>query len=303
MTEEPKSSTLGFALNIFGGLLIGGSSVLEVVYILSTLGLSIFEEVKLTSELKVFLSLCIFLGFTATTLASAGAYLLWKGYSRAGGLASLVGGLLSLSNLILPFIYGYGAYEMFQIGTFLGFCLIAVGVAWGPHVLPVKRVRKPLLTSVEVATVAVFSALYAVMILLITVPSPTGGYTHIGDMVVFVAALLFGYRVGGLVGVIGAVAADLYLGYSRWFVSILAHGIEGILPGLAKGKGLPFQAATSVLGGFLMAATYFFINIFIKGYPLAIISFARDLFVQAGVSILVALAIVNIVRKTVPQLR
>jgi len=303
MSEEAKRLTLGFALNIFGGVLIGGASVLEVAYILSTLGLSIFEEIKLTSELKVFLSLCIFLGLSAATLSFTGAYLLWKGYSKAGGLASLVGGALSLSNLIAPFVHGFGTYEMFPIGTFIGFCLVAAGVACGPYALPTKKVRKPLLTSVEVATVAVFSALYAVMIILVAVPSPTGGYTHIGDIVVFVAALLFGYRVGGLVGVVGAVAADLFVGYPRWFISFLAHGIEGVLPGLAKGKNLAFQAATSVLGGFLMAATYFFINIFIKGYPLALISFARDLFVQAGVSIVVALIIVNIVRRTVPQFK
>ena len=31
---------------------------------------------------------------------------------------------------------------------------------------------------------------------MLVIPSPTGGYTHIGDFVVFAAALLFGYKVG-----------------------------------------------------------------------------------------------------------
>ena len=53
----------------------------------------------------------------------------------------------------------------------------------------------------EIALTAVLSAAYAVAIMLIIIPSPTGGYTQIGDFVVFASALLFGYRVGGSVGV------------------------------------------------------------------------------------------------------
>ena len=43
----------------------------------------------------------------------------------------------------------------------------------------------------EVALTAVLSAAYAAAILLLVIPSPTGGYTHIGDFVVFAAALFF----------------------------------------------------------------------------------------------------------------
>lgn len=65
----------------------------------------------------------------------------------------------------------------------------------------------------EIALTAVLSAVYAAAILPMIIPSSTGGYGHIGDFVVFVAALLFGHRVGGLVGAIGSVAVDLFTGY------------------------------------------------------------------------------------------
>jgi len=130
-----------------------------------------------------------------------------------------------------------------------------------------------------------------------------GRIHDIGDLIVFAAALLFGYRVGGLVGVVGAVAADFYVGYERWFVSILAHSLEGLIPGFAKGKPIVVQAVACVVGGFLMATTYFVINVFIKGYPAAIISYMRDLFVQAGISIIVGLAVVKAVKSAIPQLR
>ncbi|MGD8545766.1 MAG: ECF transporter S component [Candidatus Bathyarchaeota archaeon] len=154
----------------------------------------------------------------------------------------------------------------------------------------------------EIALTAVLSATYAAAIMLIIIPSPTGGYTHIGDFVVFVSALLFGHRVGGSVGLIGALAVDLFTGYPRWFVSIPAHWLEGFIPGLMKNKPFVMQIFGCMVGGFLMATTYFLVNICIKGIALAVISYARDLFIQAGLSIVVALIVVKAVKRFLPQL-
>lgn len=303
VTEKMAYVKRGYGLSVFGGLLIFASSIFETIYVLYGLGFSIFQEIELSPQVKLFISLCIFLGLTAATLAFVGAYSLWKGYTKAGSYSNFIGSILALSNITIPFIYGYEVSQIFSIGTLLGVCLIAVGVELGVSVPSVKKMKGPILTSVEVAVVAVLSAIYAVLIIIVKIPSPTGGYTHIGDIAVFVAALLFGYKVGGLVGVIGSVAADLFTGYPRWFISILAHGLGGIIPGLAKGKPFIIQALSCIIGGFLMATTYFFINIFIKGYPLALISYARDLFVQSGVSIVVGLIIVNIIKRTIPQFK
>lgn len=155
----------------------------------------------------------------------------------------------------------------------------------------------------ELALTAVLSATYAAAILLLIIPSPTGGYTHVGDIVVFVSALLFGHRVGGFVGAIGAVAVDLFTGYPRWFVSIPAHWLEGFIPGLTKSKSFGVQIVGCLVGGFLMATTYFLVNIYIKGVELALISYARDLVVQAGVSIVLGLLVVKAVKRALPQLR
>ena len=155
----------------------------------------------------------------------------------------------------------------------------------------------------EIALTAVLSAAYAAAILLLVIPSPTGGYTHIGDFVVFVAALLFGYKVGSFAGAIGAVAVDLFTGYPRWFVSIPAHWLEGLVPGLAKNKPFALQAVSCMIGGFLMATTYFAVNIYVKGLALAAVSYARDLFVQAGISTVLALTVVKAVKKALPMLK
>jgi uncharacterized membrane protein len=150
----------------------------------------------------------------------------------------------------------------------------------------------------KVASITVLSALYAIAILTIQIPSPTGGYTHIGDTVVFMAALLFGSKVGALVGVVGAVTADLYVGYSRWFLSIPAHGLEGFVAGFAAKKSTKTQVICCAVGGVLMATTYFIVNIFIKGFSLAVISYARDVFAQTVISMILGITITKTVEKT-----
>jgi len=165
-------------------------------------------------------------------------------------------------------------------------------------------VRLPSWSPIEVATVSVFSALTAVLTGVVgaAFPSPTGGYTDIGDAGIFIAALLFGPKVGCAVGVIGPLIADLLLGYPRWFVSVLAHGVEGVIAGLGRSRGLPARAALLALAGLFMASTYFVVNVYIKGYGPAVVSFVRDLFGQAVVSLVISLVVCSAVEKALPSL-
>ena len=50
------------------------SSFFEAAYVLYKSDLSFLQKVELPSTVKMFLSLCVFLGLTSTTLAFAGAY-------------------------------------------------------------------------------------------------------------------------------------------------------------------------------------------------------------------------------------
>jgi len=158
---------------------------------------------------------------------------------------------------------------------------------------------RPYLKPLDITRVAIFSAMTAALTVLTggVFPSPTGGYTHVGDTVIFFASLIFGSKIGGLVGMIGAFGADMYLAYPRWYVSIPAHGLEGLAAGLGKGKSIQWQILFCILGGFLMATTYFYVNIFIKGYAVAIISYIRDLFGQAAVSIVLGVTCTKAVER------
>jgi uncharacterized membrane protein len=289
-----------------GGFLAGAISILEVFSILSDMGFTIFGEIHLTDPQKIFFSLLIFFGLFSALLELTSIHFMRKGHAKASAISSFAGVISALLGLISPNMFGFAQSSVFLIGIILSMIFMGTSAIIASTV-PSTALKGPLLTSVEVAVVALFSALYAVLIILTfqiyPVPSPTGGFLHFGDFVVFLVALLFGVKVGGLVGVVGAVVADFYLAYPRWYVSIIAHGLEGVIPGLAKKKGFVLQLIACIVGGFLMAATYFFVNIFIKGYPVAVISFVQDLFLQAGISIALGLPTVKIIERTLPWFR
>ena len=156
--------------------------------------------------------------------------------------------------------------------------------------------------SVYVALVSMFSALTAALTYLVRVLSPTDGYTHIGDTIIrdtiiYLAALLFGPSVGVAVGILGPLAADLLAGYPRWYVSIVAHGVQGYLAGLGRGRRFRAQAMLLVAAGLAMSFTYFAVNVYIKGVALATASLIRDVFGQSLVSWILSLLLVKPLEK------
>jgi len=293
-------------LLVAGGLIVAASSIYSAITTLDLLNQSPLAKVSLTDSMKMFISLHLFLGLATFTVAVAGSYLVSKGRPRTSIVTSVTGILLSAASFVPPFFYGVQLQTSFILATTVGIVLIILGMGLVSRIPQKAEPRRPFLGSIEVASVATLSAAYAILIVLtggMALPSPTGGYLHFGDFVVFVAALTFGWKVGGLVGIIGAVVADFYLAYPRWYVTILAHGLEGVIPGFTRGRNLAWQVAAAGLGGFLMASTYFFVNIFLKGYPVAIISYAQEFFGQAAISVVVGVPIATVVRRVLPRVR
>jgi uncharacterized membrane protein len=234
-----------------------------------------------------------------------GAYVLRRGYSKITALITIAATIFALLALFTPTAFGFDYASVFLVGTLFGVALLLSSIVINLAIPPTQTLKGRMFTSVEVATIVMFSALYALMIVftyqIYPIPSPTGGYLQFGDFVVFMATLLFGVKVGGVTGATGAIVADFYLGYPRWYVSIIAHGLEGAIPGLTKKRHPAVQIIALVIGGFLMASTYFFVNIFIKGYPVAVLSYVRYLFGQAGISIVIGFIVARVAKKTLPQ--
>ncbi len=290
------------ALSLVGGAVVLLSSVFGVVSALSFMGFSIFGEIHLSSELKVFIPLYVTLASASFALALASYFLLRRGYPRTSSKFLLLSAFFGFLSTFISIIKGLPVGGLVHAFSLLGSIMLAVsgGLAFR---LPQEQAVQ-YMTPLEISLTAVFSALTAVVTGAVgsAFPSPTGGYTHVGDAVIFLTALLFGPKVGLLTGAIGPTIADLAVGYPRWFVTVLAHGVEGLAVGFGRRRPIAVQALLCAAGGFIMAVTYFYINIFIKGYPIAVISFYRDLFGQAGLSLIISLILIKPLEKAVEKL-
>ncbi|MBS7631696.1 ECF transporter S component [Candidatus Bathyarchaeota archaeon] len=293
-------------LSVAACLLVLFGAALEMDAILASLGISsVFSPLSLSDANKVNLA------FYLTLSVGSSAMILWSAFenqrrqARRGGIIAFLAVILCFGGLMLPLYFGYPystmAFLLMVAGIlvtgFLGYTEFKASRIEG------KEVK--FLTPLDTAIIAVFSAITAVLTGTtgIMLPSPTGGYTHIGDTAIYVAALLFGSKIGGLVGVIGPVAADIFVGYPRWFVTVFAHGAQGFISGLGKGRSLVIQVALLLLAGFVMSSVYFIVNVYIKGFPLAVISYARDFFGQSLVSMVISIVLAKGVERALPSLR
>lgn len=290
-----------FAIGVLASLLVAALSAANTIAFLGK-G-SILQQVTVSGLLRVNVAAYITLLILSAASFVVALILAYRRFGLFAAASGVLGAAFAILGISAAYAFGFNP----QTGDFLGAVIIVVlGIAGSGAALRFPRAETAgffRLSTLQLTSTAVFAGLTAALTSVSAVPSPTGGFTHVGDTAIFIAAFLFGPRVGALSGIIGAVAADFYTGYDRWFVSIPAHGLEGLIAGLASGKGARWQAVFGALGGLLMASTYFFINIFTKGLPPAVISYGRDLFGQAAISIVLAVFVANAARRIIPSLR
>ncbi|MFW9787318.1 MAG: ECF transporter S component [Candidatus Thorarchaeota archaeon] len=88
-------------------------------------------------------------------------------------------------------------------------------------------------SAVNIALLAIMTALATIMTLVIQIPYPgTGGYFNLGDTMVMLGGLLLGPIGGFLSGGIGSALADLAGGYTFYApITLFVKGFEGMAVG------------------------------------------------------------------------
>lgn len=128
---------------------------------------------------------------------------------------------------------------------------------------------------------ALLIAMTTVMTMVIRIPTiGTNGYLNLGDMVVFVAALLLGKKGGLIIGGLGSSFADILAGYTHYApITLIVKGLEGYIAGAILetrvGKRIPLLA--TVIGGIWMALGYYIAEIFMYGAQAAIVGIPGNL--------------------------
>lgn len=116
---------------------------------------------------------------------------------------------------------------------------------------------------------SILIAMTTVMTMVIRIPSiGTNGYLNLGDMVVFIAAMILGKKGGLVVGGLGSSLADVLGGYAHYApITLVVKGLEGFIAGaiLETKVGKKYPIIATIIGGIWMALGYYMAEIFMYG--------------------------------------
>ncbi|HQP57661.1 MAG TPA: ECF transporter S component [Petrotogaceae bacterium] len=110
----------------------------------------------------------------------------------------------------------------------------------------------------------VYSGLMVALVFVTTfsikVPVPfTQGYIHMGDSMIFVASILFGWKVGALAGGVGSMLADIVGGYAGWAVpTLIIKSVMGIIVALVAAEYKKKKTAKGIISLLSMGAWVIF---------------------------------------------
>ncbi|MEM2906044.1 MAG: hypothetical protein QW587_10000, partial [Candidatus Bathyarchaeia archaeon] len=168
-----------------GAVALMVSASVELLDILAALGLSPFGNVSLTDQAKVSLALYAVFAMLGALLASVSVYLVRHGLPRYSAASGGAAALLAVATVTVPGFQGYSVALAAQLSGLIATVLMA-GATVSALRLPTRLAQPRIAVALEVAFIAVFSALTAVLTATTgqLFPSPTGGYTHVGDTVI-----------------------------------------------------------------------------------------------------------------------
>ncbi|SMB86781.1 Uncharacterized membrane protein [Desulfonispora thiosulfatigenes DSM 11270] len=155
------------------------------------------------------------------------------------------------------------------------------------------------ITVKQLVFAGLMAALVTVGTMLIQIPSPTKGYIHIGDTIVYLSGILLGPVVGGLAAAVGSGLADLFTGYLVYApVTFIVKGLDAMIVGFiyhklvngeaTKGKKLMSFAAAVFGGGVIMVGGYLVYESFLYGFVPALAGVPGNLTQAIGGGILAA---------------
>ena len=163
----------------------------------------------------------------------------------------------------------------------------------------------------SVAVMAVMTAVTFVLTSLVQIPTPVGGYIHLGDAAIFFASFAFGPWVGGVAGGLGTGLADITSGYAQWApFSFLVHGLQGWVVGAmirryAKAKTQnqewTWMVAAVVVGSAIVVVGYFIAGSILMGVGAAYTEIPANI-IQALSGGVVGVPLFLAVRRAYPPL-
>ncbi len=156
-------------------------------------------------------------------------------------------------------------------------------------------VKELAITAICIVLVYVFTAVVNVKLPI----AAAGGLIHLGNVPLFIAAILFGKRTGMIAGGIGMGLFDLLSGWTLWApFTLVTVGIMGLVVGLVteKKKSFPRYILAMVLACIIKIVGYYIAEGIIYGNWVAPAASIPGNLVQIGVAAVITLIVIEPLR-------
>lgn len=157
------------------------------------------------------------------------------------------------------------------------------------------QVKSLAITAVCLVLVYVFTAVVNIRLPF----APNGGLIHLGNVPLFVAAILFGKRTGMIAGGVGMALFDLFSGWTLWApFTLIIVGCMGLVVGAVteKRKSFPFYLLALVLACAIKIGGYYLAEAVIYGNWVVPLTSIPGNLIQVGVAAIIALIVIEPLR-------
>lgn len=167
--------------------------------------------------------------------------------------------------------------------------------------LPVTDIRMLTVTALFIALTYVFTAFINVRLPI----AANGGLIHLGNVPLFLCAILFGKKSGAIAGGIGMGLFDLLSGWTAWapftFVTV---GLMGFAVGAITGKhhGFAWNALSFAVAAAIKVVGYYIAEAILYGNLIAPAASVPGNLVQVGIAAVIVLIIAEPLQKAVNHL-
>lgn len=153
----------------------------------------------------------------------------------------------------------------------------------------------------DITNIAIMAALVFISTFLIKIPS-LNGYTHIGDSMVIISALILGKKKGALAAGLGAALCDLLSGYMQYIIptflikAIMVLIIATIAENLINKTKFAWILG-AIIGCTFQVGGYCLVETILYGFTVALASVPANI-IQSIVGIALAVVLATVLEKS-----
>lgn len=141
------------------------------------------------------------------------------------------------------------------------------------------------------------AALVMVGTMMVQIPTPSRGYIHAGDSMVYLCGIILGPTIGSLAAAVGSLLADISTGYGIYApATFVIKGIDALVvggcykffggPAAPVGSKVLVYSLAVVAGGSLMVTGYLAYEAFLYGFAVALLGIPGNITQALGGGIL-----------------